>query len=194
MSPGHGFHGSDSDGISPLHPYYSRDYRSTSHMRASLAKDRCFSRGLGVCFRVFLTSQESFSNSWKIVIFHHVWVQKNRSWAKPFDRSVLGSYFMKINDILTKWILKTYSMWEKYVQIMYRSINNSKIYPKCTKTTDWMGRIRTAYPLHPYYSRDYRSTSHLKASLAKDRCFSRGPGVCFRVFLRSQESFSISPR
>ena len=30
MSPGHRFHGSDSDGISPLHPYYSRDYRSTS--------------------------------------------------------------------------------------------------------------------------------------------------------------------
>ncbi len=24
-------HQSDSDGISPLHPYYSRDYRSTSH-------------------------------------------------------------------------------------------------------------------------------------------------------------------
>ena len=41
--------GSDLDGISPLHPYYSRDYRSTSHMKASLAKVRCFSRGPGVC-------------------------------------------------------------------------------------------------------------------------------------------------
>ena len=96
--------GPDSDGISPLHPYYSRDYRSTSHMRASLAKDRCFSRGPGVCFRVFLRSREDFSNSWKIMMFHHVWVQKNRPWAKPFDHTVLGSYFMKINDILTKLI------------------------------------------------------------------------------------------
>ena len=33
VSPGSGSHGSDMDGISPLHPYYSRDYRSTSHMR-----------------------------------------------------------------------------------------------------------------------------------------------------------------
>ena len=33
MCPGNGFHGSDSDGISPLHPYYSRNYRSTSHMK-----------------------------------------------------------------------------------------------------------------------------------------------------------------
>ena len=64
--------------------------------------------------------------------------KKKRSWAKPFERTVLGSYFMKINDILTKWILKTYSMWEKCVQILYRSINNSKIYLKCTKTIDWM--------------------------------------------------------
>ncbi len=87
---------------------------------------------------------------------------KNRLWAKPFDHTVLGSYFMKINDILTKWILKTYSMWEKCVQIMYSSINTSKIHPKCAKPTDWMGRIRTASPLHPYYSRDYRSTSHIK--------------------------------
>ena len=55
--------------------------------------------------------------------------QKNRSWAKPFDHTVLGSYFMKINDILTKWILKTYFMCENYLQILYRSINNSKIHP-----------------------------------------------------------------
>ena len=40
--------GSDSDGISPLHPYHSRDCRSTSHMIAKLVKVRCFSRGLGV--------------------------------------------------------------------------------------------------------------------------------------------------
>ena len=33
------------------------------------------------------------------------------------------------------------------VQIMYSSINNSKIYPKLTKPTDRMGRIRTAYLL-----------------------------------------------
>ena len=100
-------------------------------------------------------------------------------------------------------------MWEKCVQIMYSSINNSKIHPKLTKPPDRMGRIWTVYllcaritlettalrviwtaclpctritlettalrvtyrcngsdldgisPLHPYYSRDYRSTSHL---------------------------------
>ncbi len=51
---------------------------------------------------------------------------------------------MKINDILTKWILKTYSVYEKCVQILYSSINNTNICPKCTKPTDWMGRIRTA--------------------------------------------------
>ena len=109
----HRLDGSDLDGISPLHPYYSRDYRSTSHLVANLAKVRCFSRSPGVCFRMFLRSQEGFSNLWKIMIFHHVWVQKNRPWAKPFDCSVLSSYFVKIYDILTKWILKTYSMWEK---------------------------------------------------------------------------------
>ena len=49
-----------------------------------------------------------------------------KKWAKPFDGSVLGSYFMKIDNMLTKWILKTYSMYEKSVQIMYSSINNSK--------------------------------------------------------------------
>ncbi len=36
---------------------------------------------------------------------------------------------------------------EKLVQILHRSINNSKIYLKYTKTTDWMGRIRTVYLL-----------------------------------------------
>ena len=43
---------------------------------------------------------------------------KKRLWAKPFERTVLGSYFMKNYDILPKWILKTYYMWEKYLQIM----------------------------------------------------------------------------
>ncbi len=118
MCPGSGSDGSDSDGISPLHPYCSRDYRSTSHIKLKLAKDRCFSRGLGMCFRVFLRSQEDFSNSWKMTMFHHVWVQKNRPWAKPFERTVLGTYFMKINNILTKWSLNAYSIWGKYLQIM----------------------------------------------------------------------------
>ena len=48
--------GPDSDGISPLHPYYSRDYRSTSHMwrssRPGLAAGRpaqiAITRHLGV--------------------------------------------------------------------------------------------------------------------------------------------------
>ena len=35
----------------------------------------------------------------------------------------------------------------KCVQIMYSSINNSKIYPKLTKPIDWMSWIQTAYRL-----------------------------------------------
>ena len=35
----------------------------------------------------------------------------------------------------------------KCVQILYRSINNSKIHPKLTKPTDRMGQIQTAYIL-----------------------------------------------
>ena len=38
-------------------------------------------------------------------------------------------------------------MWEKCVQSLYSSINNSKIYPKLIKPIDRMGRIRTAYLL-----------------------------------------------
>ena len=108
------------------------------------------SRRTGVFPEVQVCGFECFSGPrkvfkfMKIMIFHHVWIQKNRTWAKPFNCSVLGSYFMKINDILTKWIIKAYSMWEKYVQILYRSINNSKICPKCTKPPNSMGRIRTA--------------------------------------------------
>ena len=96
---------------------------------------------------------------------------------------------MKIYDILTKWILKTYSMQEKYVQILYSSINNSKICSKLTKPIDWMGRIRTAYILCTHITLE-TTALRVKASLAKDRCFSRSPGVCFRVFLRFQEGFS----
>ncbi len=110
----------------------------------------------------------------------------------PFGGSVLGSYFMKINDMLTKWILKTYSMWEKCVQILYSSINNSKINQKLTKYPNSRSDSDGISPLHPYYSRDCRSTSHLRASLAKGRCFSRCPGVCFQWFLRFQEGFSNS--
>ena len=66
---------------------------------------------------------------------------------------------------------------------MCRSINNSKIYLKYTKTTDWMGQIRTVYlictritleaaalrtiaPMH-HYSGDYRPTSQIYQKLAK---------------------------
>ncbi len=44
-------------------------------------------------------------------------------------------------------MLKTYSMWEKCVQILYSSINNSKIDSKYAKPTDSMGQIWTAYLL-----------------------------------------------
>ena len=46
---------------------------------------------------------------------------------------------------------------EKYLQIMYRAINNAKIHPKLTTDGSKSGGIS---PLHPYCSRDYRSSSH----------------------------------
>ena len=75
----HWLDGSDLDDISPLHPYYSRDYRSTSHFDQ-------------------MNPQDAF----------HV---------------------------------------EPCVQIMYSSINKSKICPKWAQATDSMGQIRTAYLL-----------------------------------------------
>ena len=67
---------------------------------------------------------------------------------------------MKIYDILTKWIIKTYSMWEKCVQILYSSINNSKICQRTPRPLHGSDSDGVS-PLHPYYSRDYRSSSHL---------------------------------
>ncbi len=50
--------GPDSDGISPLHPYYSRDYRSTSHIwrssRPGLAAGRPAQIAITRHLRVFL--------------------------------------------------------------------------------------------------------------------------------------------
>ncbi len=59
------------------------------------------------------------------------------------EHTVLNSYVMNINDILTKWILNMYSMQEKCVPVLYSSINNSKNHAKCTKPIDWTGQIRT---------------------------------------------------
>ena len=52
---------------------------------------------------------------------------------------------MKIDDMVTKLILGMYSMYEKWVQIPYSSINNSKINSKYVKPIDSMGQIWTAY-------------------------------------------------
>ena len=38
-------------------------------------------------------------------------------------------------------------MWEKWVQILYRSISNSEIYSNCTRPPNSMGQIQTAYLL-----------------------------------------------
>ncbi len=107
-----------SDGMSPLHPYYSRDYRSTSHIKASLAKDRCFSRGLGMWFQVFLRSQEWFSNSWKIMMFHHVWVQKKSSISQ------------------TLWLLRTRLIFYEN-QWYFNQMNPQDVF--------YMGKIPTDY-------------------------------------------------
>ena len=45
VSLGHRFHRSDLDGISPLHPYYSRDYRSTSQVAKTYRSDGSDSDG-----------------------------------------------------------------------------------------------------------------------------------------------------
>ena len=88
----------------------------------------------------------------------------------------------------------------KYVQILYSSINNSKICPKLTKPTDWMGSGGIS-PLHPYYSRDYRSTSHIKAKLAKVRCFFQRYRCVFSTgsqvpggFFKFMKNHDVSPR
>ena len=121
--------GSDSDGISPLHPYYSRDYRSTSHIKRS-------SRRSGVFPEVQVCVSECFWGPRKVFqIYEKSWFFTTSGSKKivhepnPFSYTVLGSYFMKIYDVLTTWILKTYSMWEKYIQILYNAINNSNVKP-----------------------------------------------------------------
>ena len=63
------------------------------------------------------------------------------------------------------------------------------VYLLCTRIT--LEPLYESVPLYPYWSRDYRSTSHMKASLAKDRCFPRGLSVWFQVFLRFCEGFQI---
>ncbi len=111
-----------------------------------LAKDRCFSSGLGMCFECFSGPRRVFQiheKSW----FFTTYRSKKRSCAKPFDYTVLGSYFMKSNDILTKWILKTYYMWEKCVQIMYSSINNPKNLYKVAQTRVGFGRHISSAPV-----------------------------------------------
>ena len=52
---------------------------------------------------------------------------------------------MNPQDVFYVGKIPTDSVWEKYVQIMYRSMNNSKIHPKLAKPIDRMGRIRTVY-------------------------------------------------
>ena len=79
----------------------------------------------------------------------------------------------------------------KCVQILYNLINNSKIYPKCAQAMDSMGRIRTAYLLCTRITLETTALRVIWKKLAEDRCFSRGPGVCFWMFLRSQEGFQI---
>ena len=110
VSPGHRFHGSDLDGISPLHPYYSRDYRSTSHIKLRSRRTGVFPEVQVCVFECFSGPRRVFQIHEKSWFFTTYGSNKKRPWAKPFGWTVLGSYFMKINDILTKWILKTYSM------------------------------------------------------------------------------------
>ncbi len=93
----------DSGSISPMCPYYSRDCRSTSHVKTSPAKDRWDSRSPVRGFewllyhrRVFQIHKQKNHNC-----SPHIG-QQNRPWPKPFEYTVLSSYFMNINGMLTR--------------------------------------------------------------------------------------------
>ena len=100
--------GLDFDCIFSLHPYYSRDYRSTIHIKLRLRRTGVFPEVQIYGFKCFSGPTRVFKFMKNHDVSSHVG-QKNRPWTKPFDRSVLGLYFMKIDDILTKCILETYS-------------------------------------------------------------------------------------
>ena len=59
----HRLDGSDSDSVSPLHPYYSRDYRSTNHIKLR-------SRRTGVVPEVQVCVFEWFSSSKRVFQIH----------------------------------------------------------------------------------------------------------------------------
>ena len=144
MSSGNGFHRSDSGGISPLHPYYSRDYRSTNHIKLR-------SRRTGVFPEVQVCVFECFSGHRRVFQIHEKsWFFTTYGSKKivhgpnplngPYSAHILWKFMIFWPNEWSRRILCG-KMCTEYVQLN----NNSKIYPKCTKTTDWMGQIWTAY-------------------------------------------------
>ena len=146
MSPGNGFHRSDSDGISPLHPYYSRDYRSTSHTKLRSRRTGvfpevqvCVSEGFWGLRRVFQISENhDLSSRMGQKIVHAL-----NPLTAPYSAPILWKLMIFWPNESSRRILCR----KKCVQIMYSSINNSKIHPNLTKPTDRMGWIWTAYLL-----------------------------------------------
>ena len=102
---------------------------------------------------------------------------------------------------LTTWILRTCSMWEKCVQILYSLINNLKIYPKLIKPIDRMDRIWTAYLLG---TRITLETTALRVTWSearegpvffqKSKCMFSGVSEVPRGFLKFMKNSDFSPR
>ena len=132
--------GSDSDGISPLYPYYSRDYRSTSHIKLRSRRSAVFPEvqvSVSECFqgprRVFWISGKSwfFTTSGSKQIVH-----EPNPLITPYSAHILWEFMICWPNESSRRILCR----KKCVQITYNSIHNSKIHPKLTKPPiGWVG-------------------------------------------------------
>ena len=147
MCPCSGFHGSGSDGISPLHPYYFRDYRSTSHIKRSSRRTGVFSRGPGVCFECCSDSKRVFQIHEKHGFSPRMGQTKTVYAPHPVSIPYSAHILWKLMICWPNESLRYILCGKKYVQIMYRSINKSKICPKWAQAIDSMGWIQTAYLL-----------------------------------------------
>ncbi len=127
MCPGSGFHGSSSDGISPPHPYYSRDYRSTSHV-------------VQIMYRLINNSTIYPTYPPRTI----VWVRFGRhiSSAPAVSLEPTAVRIIWPNESLRRILCR-----KNYVQVLYSLTNNSKIHPKLTNPPNRMGRIWTVYLL-----------------------------------------------
>ena len=109
---------------------------------ASLAKDRCFPRSRCV-FSSGSQVQEWFSNLWKNHDCSLHMGSKQMSMCQTLWTDRIHRIFHE-----KLWYLNQLQAQDAlYGEMLYRSINNSKIFSTCTKLPNFMGRIQTAYVL-----------------------------------------------